>query len=800
MTQQEFEQLQAKCQPHPVLNKDFMRYYPLSFANAFLPKAPLLYGKGFEVYDGAGLFSAASGQLKGDGQKARAAGLHEVILFSAPIDTMANDTFERMQCADDELAVFVSIDQAGDTRARFCAGNRFIRHVELRLKAEGRTGNARSLLSKEYPIVGEALTNLSRTGVQMDSLYQFALELLGLNTDPLTLSAIGKVSWIHADGKPVGIRKPTTQENRAKVNQHLHEVRYGELIQLKLSGSIYTGKKVKISVQVLKNGIVDHNAPSIDFTVTGTNGEVQTPFFPVKYEWYDEAAEEYLYGEYLTHVPDHALISLTATATIDGHTYPLDQEDVLTPYTYRRNYEELVGLYYRPKNNRWEGEEEEKRGTRDGVQNYENALILDPDNLANGNRDINKLADSFVEFIRTGRGLTADELCNRVETDAAQLWQLATAQARSGNLDDRPLYWARNKMQTWLKRHPAFKNEFDLMTSTVKPDTDLASAIRRFEELSRNYTGISFENAEGDKDAQEKIRAAETAQTNAYALPLDDAEREQKIADAEAGLEKAKKVFKILITGFDPFQLNEFKDYGNILQSNPSGCVALSLHGLSLGQGYIQTMIVPVRYTDFDSSTDPVNGQGTGIVENYIGKWIKDVDMIITVSQADFGEYHIDVFATAVRGGGKDNLKHKRAEGDFSIRPPVTNNIVTTLKSAFTSPPSKAEYFGKYFKTKKEALISDYKLRNSSNNSTTDNIPDSKVFYGPGGNYLSNEIFYRVSFLRNSQNPTLQSGHFHVAKIQDRYGIEGHVDYDSFRMKEAMDVILKAIELGVKAL
>jgi pyrrolidone-carboxylate peptidase len=37
-----------------------------------------------------------------------------------------------------------------------------------------------------------------------------------------------------------------------------------------------------------------------------------------------------------------------------------------------------------------------------------------------------------------------------------------------------------------------------------------------------------------------------------------------------------------------------------------------------------------------------------------------------------------------------------------------------------------------------------------------------KALEGSGGDYLSNEIFYRVAFLRNKYNPNLKTGLIHL--------------------------------------
>lgn len=51
-------------------------------------------------------------------------------------------------------------------------------------------------------------------------------------------------------------------------------------------------------------------------------------------------------------------------------------------------------------------------------------------------------------------------------------------------------------------------------------------------------------------------------------------------------------------------------------------------------------------------------------------------------------------------------------------------------------------------------------------------IHERDKIIGSGGSFLSNEIFYRVSLLRNSHNPTLKSGHLHVPILKDTFNTE----------------------------
>ena len=403
---------------------------------------------------------------------------------------------------------------------------------------------------------------------------------------------------------------------------------------------------------------------------------------------------------------------------------------------YERNYEEKIGFENR--------ESSTNKRYEDWFIEKDSGMQVEVDGFINALSQINKDSD-FYSNVKT-----------LVEDSAEDIWNQAvsTVQANNNaNPDDRPLYWGRIKMQVALKSHPYFKGGLN--------NSDLDKLIELFEEKSRNYTGVDFSNA-------------------------------------PAGAKK------ILITGFDPFFLKDITDSvfgfikGNIRQSNPSGCVALALHNTLTqnGLGYIQTMIVPVRYTDFDGSKNRSFGQGKGIIEKHIKPWLDEVDMIITVSQAGVDDYNIDVFATATRGGLVDNLSEKREFNTKSVSISSSETIVTTLPDEFEGSPSESIFFGEYNLTSSSSTLI----------ATKTNYPNSKVYYGPGGNYLSNEIFYRVAKLREewiTENtisgqtpPTKPTGHFHISKLQETH----NEDFNVTKTQSLLNKVLQAINKGVTGL
>lgn len=514
------------------------------------------------------------------------------------------------------------------------------------------------------------------------------MPLLANNNPP----CIKEVNFFTSDGKEI------------LKNGKTHNLCYGEPFYIEvITENIPDDTPMTITLKDTK----------ISFEGQLKENKIKTTLLSIPISYYDETKENYNYMEYKTEVEQYQEFEFEFKIGENESKISADN-NIIIPYTYRRNYEELVGLFATSNNK-----------NNDIKKNYENDFINKKE------FQIKNIVENFTNYLENSN-LTIEDIKKQVEKEAKNLWKAAIAGVQKGKLDDRPLYWARNKMQVALKRYYLFKNDIDFEKSIVKKNSNLEEIIITFEEKSRNYTGIDFSKA-------------------------------------------PKGTKKILITGFDPFILNEFnnkeiKGYSpNIKQSNPSGVVALALNGNTELGGYIQTMIVPVRYTDFDSSQDRKNGQGKGIIEKYIKPFIEkkgEVDMIITISQAD-AEYNIDVFATATRRGFNDNMNFIREDGSKAI-PGGAETIKTTLPKKMVDSKLGTNYNGRYFITKKD--FDDYYYKGDYSKEKildiNDDLPQLSIYYGPGGNYLSNEIFYRVAKLRESLQPKLPTGHFHIRKIQ----------------------------------
>lgn len=325
-------------------------------------------------------------------------------------------------------------------------------------------------------------------------------------------------------------------------------------------------------------------------------------------------------------------------------------------------------------------------------------------------------------------------------------------QDKGGN--DRPLYWARLAAKATLKR--LLKERGELMMQSG------LDSLKKFEKASRGFTLIDF-------------------------------------SAAPAGAKN------LLLSGFDPFFLPH-----NVGQSNCSGLAALNLIDTTDEMGkartaripgvYTQTCLFPVRFADFNS----------GLVEEVFGSRFGTVDAIITCSLIPDpnSTFDIDRFAGSRRTTGTvDNLYQvSGTDMPHSNNPP--GHLKTTLPFdafvGFLDPANGVKNKLKRPNGSDTELIlmqNFIVIRNGatitrvsggqqplvSNTAGTlvplaldpdkpsiidqENPPTNDaagnpeiVVEGSGGDYLSNEIFYRVARKRPLMTSTV-SGHFHLPAL-----------------------------------
>ncbi len=282
------------------------------------------------------------------------------------------------------------------------------------------------------------------------------------------------------------------------------------------------------------------------------------------------------------------------------------------------------------------------------------------------------------------------------------MWKDGVASFKQQNdFDDRSLYWSRLKMTKSLRQSSAFIALLPMQQQEL---------LWQFELLSRGKNDIKF-----NKNTNKKI----------------------------------------LVTGFDPFFLDR-----NIDQSNPSGVAALALDDLFISNdglsAEIETLIVPVRFADFDQ----------GMIEQLLTPYLKNVDMIVTISM---GRKHFDLerfpgLRRSAKAPGNLNV-FTGANSENPLIPKLNGKPLTGAEFVEFSLPVAAM----------QLANGEYKINDNRNVTTLQHtfeapslaaLKGQTSVQGSGGGYLSNEISYRSILLRSQNNAVLPVGHIHTPRIK----------------------------------
>jgi pyrrolidone-carboxylate peptidase len=295
-----------------------------------------------------------------------------------------------------------------------------------------------------------------------------------------------------------------------------------------------------------------------------------------------------------------------------------------------------------------------------------------------------------------------------IRVQGRALWAAAVARAQGkippGTLpvtDDRPLYWARLQLTKALRQWtPSF---------ALSP-AERASLLDALDQSSRGQDSVNY--------------------------PRDKR--------------------KVLVSGFDPFQLDQ-----DIRRSNPSGVNALALDGTVIdtpdGPARVETAMFPVLWDPF----------AAGVVERTFLPWIGKVDMFTTISQGRVGRFDVERFNGRWRGGFPDNDNISRT-GVIPVPvgvptvTPAPEFVPTTLPyAAIVAAPTGR--FPVYDNTSVTEIPAG---QTTPVVSPTGPTPGSVARAGGGGNYLSNEIAYRATLLRDALGLTTPGGHLHTPVLE----------------------------------
>ncbi|AXE85620.1 pyroglutamyl peptidase [Streptomyces sp. Go-475] len=256
---------------------------------------------------------------------------------------------------------------------------------------------------------------------------------------------------------------------------------------------------------------------------------------------------------------------------------------------------------------------------------------------------------------------------------------------------------------------------------------------------------------------------------------LDELERTSR-GQTAIGYPHGKGLKRILLTGFDPFTLDR-----DIRISNPSGATALALDGRVVetadGPARIETAVFPVRWRDF---TD-------GAVERALRPHLPKVDLFTTVSQGRVGRFDIERTNGAWRGGFGDNENIGRT-GTIPVTDPASQPQWTTTtlpyRAIVAADTGRFPVYDNTSVTEIPAGGTEPVVRPDGP------TPGSSARQGGGGDYLSNEIAYRATLLRDrlGLRDVLPGGHVHTPVLQFGAGNTTEVTDPEF-VKNRLDII-----------
>lgn len=259
------------------------------------------------------------------------------------------------------------------------------------------------------------------------------------------------------------------------------------------------------------------------------------------------------------------------------------------------------------------------------------------------------------------------------------------------------------------------------------------------------------------------------------------AECGEALEGASRGLsEGAVDAPTLLLAGFDPFHLDR-----DISQSNPSGTVALALHGSVVeapaGQSLtVQAAILPVRFADFDA----------GIVERLLTERCAngDVRMVVTVSM---GRDAFDLERFPGRRRSSPNPDNERRPGGGRAEEPFVPHGLDGPEFLEFSLPATAMAAGRGRWAVRDNHRVTTVARGRLEAESLEDLAGETAVEGSGGGYLSNEVAYRTLLAAERLGLDLPIGHIHVPALR------GH---DAGWERDIVDQVQRMIVAGVGAI
>lgn len=176
MTTEEFNILIEKNQPHEVFKLDWNTYYPIDFADTFLPKVGGYQCKGVKFFDGAELLNGLKASPRKLLPLSESNKLISIITATFPKDVEAGLKKDRVQPANHEIATFIEVDQAEKATVSFKFGNNFKDFVSKQ------NLSIQALEQKKYETDLKTIQEHFQKTLSHENMMEFVLKTIGINS------------------------------------------------------------------------------------------------------------------------------------------------------------------------------------------------------------------------------------------------------------------------------------------------------------------------------------------------------------------------------------------------------------------------------------------------------------------------------------------------------------------------------------------------------------------------------------------------------------------------------------------
>ena len=209
---------------------------------------------------------------------------------------------------------------------------------------------------------------------------------------------------------------------------------------------------------------------------------------------------------------------------------------------------------------------------------------------------------------------------------------------------------------------------------------------------------------------------------------------------------------RVLVTGFDPFHLDEV-----IGQSNPSGLVALALDGTMIAGAHVRSAILPVRFGDFDR----------GIAEDLLRPLFqRGLDLAVTVSMGR-DRFDLERFP-GLRRSAETPDNANVPSGASASNPRIPPDLYGTGAPEFLEfslPAATMSAVEGRWRVRDNRCVTTVNRGTFTARSLSELERETAV-RGSSGGYLSNEITYRSLLLQKQLGVAFPLGHLHTPALR----------------------------------